>query len=287
MSEDGETVVLKKFKPSHVRPTYATPEWVAENQDAFRTGVAVDVETTGLNKATDRIIEVGLRTFTFNRNSGEVIDWGAGVSQLQDPGISLPHKIKSLTGLDDAVLKGHQIDWKQIDTILSAADIIIAHNASFDRPFIEKHSVVSPNKIWGCSIKQVDWEANGFPMSKLEVLCYHHGFFSDSHRALNDADVLVRLLSLPDGRTKAPYLNELLINARRPIVLMNATYSPFESKDLLRDRGYGWEPSQKCWRKAVFKEQLADELGWLEHSVYKGTFRGNYQDLPNVDNFKE
>src|SRR5690606_10885352 len=108
------------------------------------------------------------------------------------------------------------IDWKIVENLLEKCQIIIAHNASFDRPFIDKLSMVSKNKIWGCSLNQIDWNSFGFPVRKLDVLSIYHGFFTDAHRALHDADALIYLLSLKNHKTQASYLFELLVNAQKP-----------------------------------------------------------------------
>ena len=287
MSADGETITLKKFKGHASEPSYVTPEWLAQNAALVGNGVVLDIETTGLNRAVDRIIEIGLRSFTFHRETGEVLVYGGTVSQLQDPRMPLVDKVKRLTGLDDAMLAGHQINWPAVDAQLAVADIVIAHNASFDRPFVEKHSSISASKVWGCSLKQIDWDSKGFPMMKLEALGYFHGFFGESHRALNDSDFLLHFLSMPDAASGKPYLSELLQNALRPLVHMKATSSPFESKDALKDRGYGWDPVAKCWKKTLFRDALTEEISWLEVTVYKGSFRGVYQELGISDNFKE
>ena len=57
MSADGETITLKKFKGHASEPSYVTPEWLAQNAALVGNGVVLDIETTGLNRAVDRIID--------------------------------------------------------------------------------------------------------------------------------------------------------------------------------------------------------------------------------------
>jgi len=48
-----------------------------------------------------------------------------------------------------------------------------------------------------------------------------------------------------------------------------ATGSPFETKDILKARGYRWSADIKCWSKTVnASEKLKEELLWLKHNVY-------------------
>ena len=244
------------------------------------------METTGLHHESSKVIEIGIRTFRFNRTTGELLEPLERYSAFEDPGEPLDEEIRNLTGLTDDMLKGQSIDWSTVDRLLSMSVIVIAHNASFDRPFVDKKSPVSREKIWGCSIKQLDWHGKGFTSQKLDVLSIYHGFFTDAHRALNDAEALLHLLSFTDPASEKPYLCELLEGARRPTVHVSATYSPFESKDLLRRRAYRWDPQGKVWWKEVQKETLEQEIRWLEEAVYGGTFRGKTREITPTDHFK-
>lgn len=285
-SVDGATVILRKFTGDFKGASYATPEWLAAHADRVRIGAVIDVETTGLNKKSDVVIEIGVRQFLFNKITGELLKAGDSYSAFQDPGRPLSDEIKRLTGLNDEMLKGHTIDWNKVDRLLAESNIIIAHNASFDRPFIERNSTVSPTKSWGCSVKQVDWTSKGYPSQKLEILSIFHGYFVDAHRALHDADALLHLLSHADAQSRKPYLDELLRNARRPLVKVVASHAPFESKDFLKERGYSWDTTGRVWHKMIFKETLETEVAWMESIVYNGTFRGSTVEIAIVDNFK-
>lgn len=285
-SVDGATVILRKFTGEFKTASYADEQWLTSHADRVRIGVSIDVETTGLNKKSDTVIEIGVRQFLFNKITGELLKAGEGYSAFQDPGHPISDDIKRLTGITDDQLKGQAIDWKKVDRLLSEAHIIIAHNAAFDRPFIERNSTVSPAKTWGCSVKQVDWSAKGYPSQKLEILSIFHGYFVDAHRALNDADGLLHLLTHADAQTRKPYLDELLRNARRPLVKVVATNAAFESKDSLKERGYNWDTAGRVWHKMIFKETLETEIAWMESVVYKGSFRGSAVEIPLVDNFK-
>jgi len=245
-SDDGKTVTLHRFDLSHVKtPSYFTPDWETANSETIRTGAILDVETTGLDSTQSQVIEIGIRPFKFNRETGEILAWLEPFSAFQDPGEPLSEAVKALTGLSDDLLKGKNIDWKQVDEILNQSQLIIAHNASFDRPFIDRKSAISPQKIWGCTFKQVDWEAKGFTSRKLDILSIYHGFFTDAHRALNDADALLHLISHRDPENGKTYFSELLTLARQTTINMVAANSAFETKDLLKARDYRWDANQK------------------------------------------
>ncbi|MBU6154611.1 MAG: DNA polymerase III subunit epsilon [Bdellovibrionales bacterium] len=286
-SEDGETITLRKLKESDFRfPRYPTPEWEAQNADLIRTGVILDVETSGLRIDQSKIIEIGIRSFQFNRETGEVLSLIDSYSSFQDPGEPLSAEVKAITGITDEMIKDHKIDWSRVDSILDSAQIIVAHNAAFDRPFVDSLSGVSRQKIWGCSFKQIDWSKKGFPSQKLDLLSIFHGFFTDAHRALNDVDALLHLLSHTDSTRGSPYLLELLTEARRTTYQLMALSAPFESKDLLKSRGYRWDNPGKTWWKEIPQTELSLETEWLEEYVYSGAFRGKVIEIPPTEHFK-
>lgn len=286
-SDCGSSVTLKKLDLGQIaRPAYATAEWLTANSDLLRVGITLDVETTGLSHSEDTIIEIGLRQFQFNKATGEILSFGKAYSSFQDPGRPLAKEITTITGITDEMVAGKSIDWLQVDSLLNEASIIIAHNAKFDRPFIEKKSKVSTQKVWACSIKQIDWFNKGYTSPKLELLNIYHGFFTDSHRAINDAEALLYLLSLPQPDSQHSYLAELLANARRTMTQVIASSAPFEAKDFLKSRGYSWDNLNRFWSKLIYKDELAAETAWLEEIVYCGTFGGITRDIALTDNFK-
>ena len=64
---------------------------------ADQTFIALDLETTGLNRSVDEVIEVGIVTF----NTSEVLDsW----SSLVRPSKTIGPEIQQLTGIDPAEL---------------------------------------------------------------------------------------------------------------------------------------------------------------------------------------
>lgn len=278
-SADGNTITLKKLDDSFDFATNAPKENI-------RTAVVLDTETTGLSKSSDEIIEIAVKSFEFNKATGEILSIKDSYSALQEPSKPLNRETQIITGLTDYDLREKKIDWQKVDSILSTADIIIAHNAGFDRPFVDKKSAVSLTKPWGCSVKQIEWINHGFGSSKLELLSVFHGFFTDAHRAMNDVNALLHLLTMKVPNKEFPYLNELLTNARKPIVRVYALHSPFETKDQLKERGYFWDQNLKTWSKSIQKEETDSEIAWLESLIYKGHFRGQVREIPVVDNFK-
>ena len=284
--EENGTVILSRFDGNFTVPSYVTAEWKKINGESLKTAVAIDLETTGLDCAKDKIIEIGLRSFTFDRRNGDIVEVGESYDELEDPKTPLSKAVAELTGLSDHDLKDRSINWTRVSEIFDKADVVIAHKADFERSFIDSRLPSSNSKIWACSLSQVDWNLKGFKCHKLEVLSYYHGFFLEFHRAMQDVDALIHLLSFVDQSSGKPYLIELLDAAKLPRIKILATGSPFETKDLLKGNGYRWNSQNRVWWKSSLANCSQSEIEWLEEHVYFGPFRGSVQTLRLSDHFK-
>jgi len=286
LSQDGQTITIRRFNGQFNIPSFVTPQWILENRADLGTAAVVDVETTGLDHKSDRVIEIAVRTVKFHKGKGDLVSIDESYSELQDPGFPISADTTEITGLTDQDLKGHNIDWAQVKTLLNRCDLIIAHNAGFDRPFIERELGEKISKVWACSWKQIDWAEKGYDIKQLGLLCAYHGFFTDAHRALNDVNALLNLLSFSAAETGTGYLTELFVNANRSQVKVVASGSPFESKDALKSQGYRWNPEGRSWSKVLYTDLVPKEVEWLETEVYKGKFTGRLVAIPTLDQFQ-
>ncbi len=95
--------------------------------------VVFDIETTGLNSHTNKIIEIG----AVKIKAGRIID---RYSQLINPRISIPYHITEITSItNEQVANQPKIDeviGKFVDFIGDA--VLVAHNAPFDMGFIKR-----------------------------------------------------------------------------------------------------------------------------------------------------
>ena len=234
--------------------------------DEGRVGAALDVETTGFDAGTDRVIELALRRFRFD-DEGRIVRVGRMFTWREDPGFPLPPDVATLTGLSDADLAGTTIDADFAADLLDDVDLVVAHNAAFDRPFVEGRLGGVGHLLWGCSMSQVDWPAHGFDGRKLGYLLNQAGRFHAPHGAPADVDALLTLLAvgLGDGRTA---LAHLLDRAFEDGWTASAVSAPFSAKDVLKRRGYRWHPGRKLWWREVADGARAEEQAWLEERVY-------------------
>ncbi len=224
----------------------------------------LDTETTGLDTSSCEIIELGYQILEFD-SKGNFYRVIAKQNFLNQPKNSISAEITQITGLTDEDVKGHKIDWESVATDISSVQLIVAHNASFDRPVVERYHKVFSTKVWGCSVSQIDWlNIAGIGSRSQEFLCWKLGkFFYDAHRALDDVQALTQLLSVAIGKDQQPALAYLLPAIRKGKSLVKATRAPFELKDALKSRQYRWQPQVKVWQKVLDDADLQAELAWL------------------------
>ena len=247
-------------------------EWPGA-QSTGRTRVLIlDTETTGLDQSKEKIIELAMLRLDVDSATGMPLGPLQVFDQLEDPGRAIPKEVVALTGITDADVQGKRLDEARIAAMLEGVDVVIAHNAAFDRPFCEARVPQFRDLAWACSFADIDWKAQGRSSSKLEALALALGWFYDAHRAEMDCHALLAVLcaALP----KAPERNGmagLLAAAARPALRLYATHAPFDSKDLLKARGYRWNAEQKVWSNRLADEAaLEAECEWLKTEVYGG-----------------
>lgn len=229
-------------------------------------GVAVDVETTGLDPATGNIIELAIRRFRYDAN-GVITDIDEAFEWREDPGEPLHPDITALTGLTNADLAGREIDTDDATRLLTSASFVVAHNSSFDRRWIENRLPDARGLAWCCSMLQVDWRARRFDGRVLGYLLLQSGFYHCGHRASSDVDALIQMLRGVDvdGRTA---LAEMIDRGGRSSWLVRAKGASFDVKDKLRVEGFRWDADQKVWAKEVADEDLVPLQFWLAAHVY-------------------
>src|ERR1700757_3204462 len=64
----------------------------------------VDVETTGTNPDNDKIIELGICLFEYERQSGRIYKVFGAWEWFEDPGFSIPTEITKITGITDIMV---------------------------------------------------------------------------------------------------------------------------------------------------------------------------------------
>lgn len=253
-----ETRVITKV------PTVTQFEETKPDDEILRVAI-IDTETTGLNYKKDSIIELGFQVVEYTKD-GKMYDVIERYNELNQPKQLIGKEITSVTGISNEDLLGHKIDWDDVKQHLSNINLFIAHNAGFDRKFLEKYSDIFINKPWGCSQKDVEWLSNfGSSKDNQEYLLWKvcHSYYP-AHRAIDDVTALTFLLS-HQGKNNETVLKSILERAASSSFNIKARNGSFHEKDELKAMGCRWNAKDRVW------EILATQ--------------SNYQEI--IDNMKK
>lgn len=271
------------------------PDPRPEPRVPLMTGIIVDTETTGLALAADRVIDLALIHFRFCPVTGIVVEARTAYEGLQDPQMPIDPGATAVHGLTNAMVAGQRIEWETVAGLLRNADLVIAHNAGFDRPFVRKELTIAGlpkadnDNQWGCSLTQIDWKSLCHPpANKLEVLALWYGFFYAAHRAQADCWALLALLQ----RSRAlPALYKASLCDGYRVWALDANY---DSREVIKQRRaegrkYEWQPKpgKNAWFIELASTQAADaEIAWLGSTVYlRGPNKACIERLPAKSRF--
>lgn len=148
--------------------------------------IALDVETTGLNPARDKLLEIG----AVRVEAGEV---RMTYSTLIDTGVPIPARIQELTGITDEMQRTGKKAEEAIREFLEfCQDLpVLGHNVQFDFGFLKQTAVncgLTFEKEALDTLKIARRVLPDIPSRTLPAMCaYYHIDPGNSHRALSDA----------------------------------------------------------------------------------------------------
>jgi DNA polymerase III epsilon subunit family exonuclease len=156
--------------------------------------VSVDVETTGLDAQTCRVIEVGMVRF----ERGQIAErWGS----LVNPGVPVPPEVTKINNITDEMLADaptfRDIKWEVWGRMKDR--VFVAFNAGFDHGFLEAEMarvgltlpdvpILDP-QVWA---RELMTNQRSFRLGKL---CDKFGIaLENAHRAVDDAEAAGKVL---------------------------------------------------------------------------------------------
>ena len=168
--------------------------------------VVLDFETTGLSPHYgDRAIEIGAVLV----EQGEIV---GRFQKLMNPGFRISPFIESYTGITNEMLKGQPCCEKVMAEFSEFIDghNIVAHNASFDRRFLDFELKRAKRVYEGdccCSLLVSRRIYQDSPNHKLQTLVTHAGINQTGtfHRALADAEMTALLWMSMIDRIRQQY----------------------------------------------------------------------------------
>lgn len=237
--------------------------------------VLLDLETTGLQTQTDRITEVAL----MKMQGPEILDT---YSTLINPQWPIPEVITTITGISDEMVADAPTieDVKQEILDFMGDRVLIAHNARFDKAFLEKELGKLTNK-WMDTIYLAQIGLPRLVRYSQPTLAQwlHPDAGEKAHRAAADVAVLSRVwraalcgMSLLDYRT-------LRMISELPCMGCGAEH--LWAKQVLGARGDADEKtsSLRSLRHMMVKTDQADPLNNADHIRMNFSYNGDIMDV--------
>lgn len=224
--------------------------------------LGLDFETSGLDFATSRIIEVG--AVMYSTEEQKPLQFFA--KYVKHKNLDLSPEIIALTGIKPEHLQKFGEPEKEVmqdlATLAKHAAFIVAHNGKdFDRPMwsatMERLGLPMPETPWLDTLCDVPYPAS-MQTRKLPYLAAEHGFLNPfSHRAIFDVLTTLKVLSQYDFATVVSY-------AALPSVTLQIFCPPpwedgGEGNRKAKELGFRYDGATKRWLKVVKEPQQASE----------------------------
>jgi DNA polymerase III subunit epsilon len=205
----------------------------------MRTILIVDVETTGLEPETGKLVEVGAALFDVPSRS--VLSQVSTLLPVKENPVEHINGIRAETAraTPDVVLKQAK---ELVRALASHADAYVAHNAAFDSKWLPSLS----DKPWICTMEDVRWPraSKGHPSVVSLALDYGVPVWA-AHRALTDCTYLAQVME------REPELERLLKAALEPRQYYVAVL-PYDERQKCKDAGFQWDRQvPKAWSKKL------------------------------------
>ena len=158
----------------------------------YKRFVVFDLETTGLDSSSDRIIEIG----AVRVENGKITE---KYQQLVNPKIHIPEEASEKHHITDSMVAHSPTIDQALPDFLSFAgnDVLAAHNGGFDASFLDeacrKYHRKEPVDYFDTMRLSVYWP--NLQNRKLETFLKAAGIKNkDAHRALGDAEATAELI---------------------------------------------------------------------------------------------
>lgn len=218
----------------------------------MRNLLIIDTETTGLDAKEGKVIEIGA---IFYNIPTQTITHQVSTLMHAESNPAFDINRISPNALQSVLLENQSAAISMVHFMLVMCDAVVAHNAAFDRGWIESLdeslATVSRQKDWICTKEDFTWPVRkGIPLNLIHIAVDLDVPVVSAHRALADCQLLASCFS------KLTDINERLAESKKPRDTYIANVS-FDDRQLAKDAGFSWEPATKLWTRRLTEEQAA------------------------------
>lgn len=221
--------------------------------------LSLDFETTGLDRNSDRIIEVGAVLY-----STTIQQMLSADAYFIDNEVPITKEITEITGIRKGMIDKFGLSSKDgLDRLLNIAEdaeAIVGQNIlDFDMPFLNNWVQREKQTLTPRLVIDTKTDLPGVEAKHLGYMAADEGFVNPfPHRALADCLTVLKLISLHDGKRKPTTFDDIVTRAKSPRVTIAANVT-FNNNELAKKRGYKWDGDRKVWHKIVKEMDLEQE----------------------------
>jgi DNA polymerase III alpha subunit (gram-positive type) len=235
----------------------------------------LDIETTGLDKVNDRVIELGVCLYSTGQK--KYLD---SVGQLVQSDVPVSAEITGITGITQAAVDHFGYDPADaLNTLIEfvkQADAVIGHNIRyFDWPVIENWAKRLGVQLPPVLLVDTMEDIPGVEGEQLITMCAKKGFVNpEQHSALNDAQATMKLAMSYD-------IDAIVARAKIPTVIVQSLAPRTTNNSENKKYKFRWNPELKIWWKAVKETDVTElanrvpfQISVLDKSVTLEQLRG-------------
>lgn len=214
--------------------------------------LSLDFETTGLDKNSDRVIEVGAVLYSTTQGQ-QLMTQGF----LVDHEVPISAEITKITGIKKGMIDRFGLSSKTgLTMLLNMVDMceaIIGQNiVDFDMEFLNNWVLREKEILAPRLIIDTKTDLPGAESKHLGYMAADHGFLNPfPHRAVSDCMTVLKLVSFYD-------IDQVVARAKSPRVYLAAGVD-YNNNDLAKKRGYRWNKDRKVWWKVIKEMELEME----------------------------
>jgi len=234
----------------------------------------VDVETTGLDTEEDELISLSVVCVEVDRVTGELLEVLGSYSGQREPTQPMPPDAEQVTGIRATDLAGMRLDLARINTLLEGCEMVLAHNAAFDRAFLAPHVPMFEQLTWVCSLRDIDWfGTEQQPKASIDHLLSFYNLKGSSATPPDDCLALIQILGKPLPVSGLTGFAALLASVRSPQYRYSVPNPAVESGPALLELGFKFDPEANAW-SAIASGVCAKKLeaALVDMAVFDGRF---------------
>lgn len=212
----------------------------------------IDIETSGLDIEKDHITEIAW-TIKRHGQTRSLVDKRYYIKGVKE----IPPEVYDITKIEVKHCDVLGVDWENavsellLDIALTRTEAMVAHNAIFDRSWIEHRAPLLKDKLpqWLDTLNDINWGITGVRSRHLPYLCVEYGFINPfPHNAIADVWAMLRIL---DGFD----IEQVCERSKSPMVTLQADVS-YDDRQKAKDQRFLWEKWNdrhypKKWIKVV------------------------------------